>query len=251
MTSALLAAISIVCIDAQMAARPLPEATEIAEAAVQAAPAKTEEETPAPNVEKSGAEIVPQPEEPQPPLVFEDESDAAVAQKIIDYLEKLNTLQGDFTQIAPSGAISVGRFYLRRPGMLRFEYDPPSPLLIVANGGLVYVRDEALETTDSYPVKKTPLKFLLNKKLDLDDAKIVAVDRGVDTIAITFASKDAETEGELTVIARAPDISLERWIVRDPQNGITVVSLDHVEEGVRLANSLFRAPEAGGAFLKN
>lgn len=81
------------------------------------------------------------------------------------------------------------------------------------------------------------------------DARIVSVDRGVDTVAVTFASDDEETEGELTLIADAPDLNLRRWIVRDLQGGITVVTLDNVIYGERLANNLFRAPEAGGRFL--
>ncbi|MHA7871529.1 MAG: LolA family protein [Hyphococcus sp.] len=201
--------------------------------------------------EQAAEALISDEEEYTGPLAFEGESDADVAERLVAYIEGLETLQGDFTQIAPSGAVSAGRFYLRRPGFLRFEYDPPTPLLIVANGGLVYVRDEALETTDSYPVGKTPLKFFLRKPIDRDDAEIVAVDRGVDTVAVTFASRAEETEGELTVIAQAPEMTLTRWIVRDLQNGITVVSLDNVEEGVRLANRLFRAPDAGGQFLKN
>ncbi len=185
------------------------------------------------------------------PLAFEGESDDAVVERLVSYLEGVDTLKGDFTQIAPSGAVSSGRFFLRRPGLLRFEYDPPTPLLIVANSGLVYVRDEALETTDSYPVGRTPLKFLLSDTIDLDRAEIVAVDRGVDTVAVTFASKEEETEGELSVIVSAPEMQLTRWIVRDLHNGITVVMLDNVAAGERLANRLFRAPEAGGQFLKN
>lgn len=185
------------------------------------------------------------------PLAFEGESDDAIVERLVAYLEDVDTLKGDFTQIAPSGAVSTGRFFLRRPGLLRFEYDPPTPLLIVANSGLVYVRDDELETTDSYPVGRTPLKFLLAEELDLDSAEIVAVDRGVDTVAVTLASKDDETEGELSIIVSAPEMSLERWIVRDLQNGITVVTLANVAAGERLANRLFRAPEAGGQFLKN
>ncbi len=185
------------------------------------------------------------------PLAFEGESDDAIVERLVAYLEGVDTLKGDFTQIAPSGAVSTGRFFLRRPGLLRFEYDPPTPLLIVANSGLVYVRDDELETTDSYPVGRTPLKFLLAKKLDLDSAEVIAVDRGVDTVAVTLASKDEETEGELSIIVSAPEMSLERWIVRDLQNGITVVTLANVAAGERLANRLFRAPDAGGQFLKN
>ncbi len=247
MNIAILSAMSFVCIDAAMAARPLPM-DDVASAPAE--PPKTQADAVIEPL-SDAIDIISAPETPISTLVFEGESDESVARRLIDYLEGLDTLQSEFTQIAPSGAVTKGRLYLRRPGMLRFEYDQPSPLLIVANGGMVYVRDEALETTDSYPTKKTPLKFLLSKKLDLDEARVVAVDRGVDTAAVTFSSSDDETEGELTVIMRAPEIALEQWVVRDVQNGITVVTLENAQEGLRLANSLFRAPDAGGKFLKN
>ena len=251
MSLAILSALSIICVDVASAAQPVSAATTTA---VQAATDITETTTNAtPTIEPAATEAEPDAFEGEEafndPLVFEDETDEAVAQRLIDYIENLDTLNGSFTQIARSGAISDGKFYLRRPGFLRFEYDPPTPLLIVANGGMVYVRDEALETTDSYPAGKTPLKFLLSKKIDRDDAKIVQVDRGVDNVAVTFSSSDEETEGELTLIATAPDFELRRWIIHDPQGGITVVTLNDVKTGERLANSLFRAPDAGGRFL--
>ncbi len=258
MSLAVISMISIVCIDAALAAQPAAQtAPQTTDAALAGAldPMPETQIAPSPDADASDNSAVsgaPQSAEDETfdaPLVYAGETDAAVAETLIAYLEDLDTLNGDFTQIAPSGAISTGRFYLRRPGFLRFEYDPPTPLLIVANRGLVYVRDEALETTDSYPVGKTPLKFLVQKKFDRDDARIIAVDRGVDNVAITFASNDEETEGELTLIARAPDLALRRWIVRDLQGGITVVTLDNVKRGERLAMDLFRAPEAGGRFL--
>lgn len=256
MTLAMLSAVSLICVDMTIAAMPASSAVTsdpgpivLAQADIEA-PAETLQ--PAPKTVETVADDAVSDEEAFPEtLAFDGESDEAVVERLVGYLEGLDTLAGDFTQIAPSGAISSGRFYLRRPGLLRFEYDPPTPLLIVANGGLVYVRDEALETTDSYPVGKTPLKFLLRKRIDRDNANVVAVDRGVDTVAVTLASNEEETEGELTIIARAPEMTLTRWIVRDLQNGITVVTLDNVEEGVRLANRLFQTPDAGGQFLKN
>ncbi|HXI86599.1 MAG TPA: outer membrane lipoprotein carrier protein LolA [Parvularculaceae bacterium] len=183
--------------------------------------------------------------------VFADESDQEVADRLLSAVDAISTLSGDFSQVAPSGALSTGKFYLRRPGLLRFQYDEPSPLLIVANGGLVYVRDNKLETTDSYPVGKTPLKFLLKKKVDMSDAKVVAVDREADSVAVTFASSDPETEGDLTVVMGAPALKLRQWVVRDPQNGVTIVTLNNVVEGTPLANRLFAVPEAESPFLKN
>lgn len=183
--------------------------------------------------------------------VFEDKSDEEVIALAIAYLEELDTLNGKFYQQAPSGTLSTGKFFIRRPGLLRFEYDPPTPLLIVANGGVVFVRDEALKTTDSYPVGRTPLKFLLRKKIDLDKADIVNLERGPDAIAITLSARDEETEGELSLVFTAPEINLIRWVVRDARNGLTIVDLTDVVQDERLNNNLFRIPETQSPFLKN
>ena len=251
----MLSAISLVCADVALApplgAAPLIAVQSATEATAEPPVAEMSVETEPPVVGPSADESQIEEELVEAELVFAGESDDVLVDRLLDYLQEIDTLNGDFTQIAPSGAISSGRFYIRRPGFLRFEYDPPTPLLIVANGGMVYVRDEALETTDSYPVGRTPLKFLLRKKVDLGPTKVIGVDRGVDSFAVTLGSDDEETEGELTMIVSAPDLTLERWIVRDIQNGITVVTLDNVKSGEKLANGLFRTPDAGGQFLKN
>lgn len=271
MSIAMLSAISLICADVALPAQALtvaaaqtaPALQVDAGAPVQSGAAPADERVDAPIVIAQSEEVAPDPAaEPvvetvseeelfSDPLVFEGESDEGIVARLEAYLEDLKTLSGDFTQVSPSGGVTTGKFYLRRPGLLRFEYDPPTPLLIVANGGMVYVRDEALETTDSYPVGTTPLKFLLRRKVDLEDAQVMSVDRGVDNVAVTFASTDEETEGELTVIVSAPEMQLTRWIVRDIKNGITVVALDNVKSGERLANRLFETPDAGGLFLKN
>ncbi|MBB5517684.1 LolA family protein [Amphiplicatus metriothermophilus] len=253
MNLAIVSAAVFLCADAGLALganAPVATAAEVRTGPVGQAPALQPEET-VEAAPRPGEAIVSQPEEPLATLVFAQETDEQIVARVVDYLESIDTLQADFVQVAPSGAVSAGRFYLRRPGLLRFEYDPPTPLLIVANGGMVFVRDEALETTDSYPVNRTPLKFLLRRKVEFEDLEIRSVDRGVDTVAVTFASSDEETEGELSLILAAPDLALRQWVVRDPQNGVTVVDLENVTEGVRLANRLFQIPEAGSAFLKD
>lgn len=265
MNIAMLSAISAICMEAATFGSPTIAATApvVAVASAQTVPIEDEgaaEDVLAPPeatdlrdapVQNTDDNIILDEEQFSGPLAFEGESDEDVTARLVDYIESIDTLQGEFTQIAPSGAVSTGKFFLRRPGLLRFEYDPPDPLLIVANSGMVYVRDDALETTDSYPVGRTPLKFLLREKVDFDDAEVIAVDRGVDTVAVTLSSREEETEGELSIIVDAPDMKLKRWVVRDLQNGITIVTLDNVAAGERIANRMFRAPDAGGEFLKN
>ena len=186
---------------------------------------------------------------PAPAKVFSNLSDAAVAAEVLGHLENLTTLSGNFVQTAPSGAMATGKVYLRRPGQIRFDYDDPSPITIVATGGMVYVENAELETTDSYPLKKTPLRFLLGKKIDIGGALLKSVERGPDAVAVTYASTDEETEGEITLVLSAPNLAIEQWAVRDPQGGVTVVALNSVTSGAPLENRLFRAPDAGGAFI--
>lgn len=196
-------------------------------------------------------EIGDAPAVPAGPPVFADLSDQQVVDKVAAYIEGVDTLKAKFTQVAPSGAVTAGEFYLRRPGLLRFEYAPPSPLLIVANQGLVYVRDNELETTDSYPVGKTPLKFLLRKKVKLGDLQIVGVERAPDEVTVRLRSTEEDAEGDIALVLAAPDLALKQWTVTDARGGKTIVILDDVVRDQKIASRLFRAPEAGGTFLKN
>jgi len=217
-----------------------------------AAPVKTGVKKAGPaKPEATPAPVVPASVEEPNGLAFADVDDKTLVDRVLAAIENISTLESRFTQIAPSGATSTGKFYLRRPGLLRFEFNQPTPLLIVATGGTVFVRDEALETTDSYPVGRTPLKYLLRKRVELGDAKIVSVNRGEDTVAVTFASDKEETDGQLSVVMKGPELQLKEWIVRDPQNGVTMVTLSDVKLGANIPNRLFAAPETGSAFLKN
>ena len=76
-------------------------------------------------------------------------------------------MSGNFVQIGADGRRASGNFYLQKPGKVRFEYDPPSPIDIIADGSSVVVRDRRLATQDLYPLSQTPLRFLLADRIDL------------------------------------------------------------------------------------
>jgi outer membrane lipoprotein-sorting protein len=166
-------------------------------------------------------------------------------------LEAIDNLEARFMQVAPSGAISTGKFFLSRPGKMRFEYDAPNPMTIIATGGLVYVHDEDLNTTESYPVGQTPLRYLLAKELDLDSAQVIAVEENEHGLKITLSAKDQNLQGLLALLFKPEPLTLAGWSFVDPNGDMTVVSLDGVEEPRRLSSRLFRIPEAGGTFLRD
>ncbi|MEM9234346.1 MAG: outer membrane lipoprotein carrier protein LolA, partial [Pseudomonadota bacterium] len=137
-------------------------------------------------------------------VVFADISDEEVFDRAATALEETRTLKARFIQVSPSGGVYEGDLAMRRPGQLRFDYDDPSPQVIVATNGLVYVHDADLETTDTYPTSETPLKFLLSRRLDREAAELIDVIRGEDRVSLILAARDSEVEGELALAFTAP-----------------------------------------------
>ncbi|MEE4208158.1 MAG: outer membrane lipoprotein carrier protein LolA [Parvularcula sp.] len=166
-------------------------------------------------------------------------------------LQAIDNLEARFLQVAPSGNISTGKFFLSRPGKMRFDYDAPNPTTVIATGGLVYIHDEELNTTESYPVGETPLRYLLAKELDLDSAQVVGVEENEHGIKIILAAKDQNLQGQLALLFKPEPLTLAGWSFLDPNGELTMVSLEAVEEPRRLSSRLFRVPEAGGTFLRD
>lgn len=167
--------------------------------------------------------------------------------KVSAYINALGTMKGRFTQYSEtSGDVGkvMGNFYMRRPGRLRFEYDPPNPIVLVSDGTLVSVEDKDLETVNSYPLKATPLNLLLKKNVDLVvEAEIVNVLREDGELHVTARADDSVAEGELTMFFSYPEIELRRWLVIDAQNIKTLIVLSDVVKDIKLDPSLFRATD--------
>jgi hypothetical protein len=75
-------------------------------------------------------------------------------------------MNGDFIQFNPNGEQLQGHFFISRPGRVRFQYDPPVTVSIIADGKSVLVYDKKLQTYDIWPLSQTPLRLLLDKDLN-------------------------------------------------------------------------------------
>jgi Outer membrane lipoprotein carrier protein LolA len=112
--------------------------------------------------------VIPDPRRNAPANIFSsfDANQKAQAAKVSAYLSSLQTLVGNFVQVGPDGSKAKGDFYIQKPGKVRFEYDPPSPIDIIADGSAMAVRDRKLATQDIYPLSQTPLRYLLSDRID-------------------------------------------------------------------------------------
>jgi outer membrane lipoprotein-sorting protein len=165
----------------------------------------------------------------------------AIIQRVDDYLSDTKTLSGDFVQVGPDGSRSQGEFYISKPGKVRFEYDPPSPMDIVADGQSVVVRDRKLATQDVYPLSQTPLRFLLANHVNLlKDTNLVAVYADDVFVTVVVEEKNAIAgTSRLMIMFSADNMQLKQWTVTDPQGYDTTVAVYNLNTSKKPDPSLF------------
>lgn len=175
-----------------------------------------------------------------PPAPQLSQADLADLDQISAYLNSIHTLQGDFVQINPDGSIGQGKFYLEKPGKLRFAYKPPSPMLVVSDGHTVAVANTKLKTLDRYPLSSTPLDLVLSDNLDLRHNKdILAVEHQPDTLIVLARTDHKRAKANIRMVFSSPIIELKEWTVLDDQGQTTTVALRGQETGVDLDPKLF------------
>jgi outer membrane lipoprotein-sorting protein len=171
-----------------------------------------------------------------------DPTQRALASKVSNYLSSIQILTGNFVQIGPDGRRTIGQLFIQKPGKVRFEYDPPSPIDIVADGQSVAVRDRKLNTQDVYQLSQTPLRYLLADRIDLlRDTNVVAVSADETFVTITIEEKQTLIgTSRLMVMFDAKDFRLKQWTITDPQGFDTTVALSNLDSSRRPDPSLFK-----------
>ena len=174
------------------------------------------------------------------PAGLSDADRSRLLERASTALAKVKTASGTFEQLAPDYTESTGRFALSRPGKVRFEYDAPTPLLVVSDGTTVALQDSELETTDRVPLGTTPLALLLDDEIDFaTEAEVLDVTTGNGRVAITLRDQSGEMYGTLTLLMQESDMALTGWRTVDSGGNMTQVQLTDVNYGKRLNPRLF------------
>ncbi len=162
------------------------------------------------------------------------------AQKIADHFSTVQTMSGEFVQFGPRGEQTGGKFYIQRPGKIRFNYDKPSATTVVSDGKSVVVENVKMKTADLYPLSKTPLKLLLEDRIDLSDGKVQSVKEEDDLTTIQLADKSVFGSARITMMFDPKSYELRQWTITDAQGKDTTVMIFNVKQGVSLDQKLFK-----------
>ncbi len=177
---------------------------------------------------------------PEPPSPF-DAKQRALLDRISNYLSSVQAMTGKFVQVGPDGGRTEGTFYMQKPGRVRFQYTPPSPIDIISDGSSVVVRDRKLATQDLYPLSQTPLRYLLADRINLlrdTDVVSVSADDSFATVVIEQKQLFVGTD-RLMIMFDAKDLTLKQWTVTDPQGFDTTVAVFNLDSTKKPDPNLF------------
>jgi len=165
--------------------------------------------------------------------------DTADLQRIAVYLSGIRTMYAKFQQASSSGGNATGQLWMARPGRMRFEYNPPSPILLLADMFYVYYVDKELAQMSKVGLKSTPAWLLLRDPITFSDLIVTRFERGANTLRITVVEKAEPSSGSLTMVFSDNPLVLRQWSIVDEQRKTTTVSLYDERFGVALDPKLF------------
>ena len=161
------------------------------------------------------------------------------AQQIADHFSSVKSMTGEFVQFGPRGEQTGGTFSLVRPGKIRFDYEAPAQFRVVSDGNHVLLNNRKLKTYETYPLSKTPLKLLLDERIDLRKANLDAVKADEDIVTIAMSDKSVFGNSKITMVFDAQTNDLRQWTITDAQGKDTTVMIFNVKAGANVAASTF------------
>lgn len=193
--------------------------------------------------EGAGWEAAVQADQAPTPLIGDEQTEAV--DRINAYFNGITNLQGSFEQVDPNNKRSTGRFYVQRPGKIRFDYAPPSALRIVSDGHSLAIEDASLKTVEKYPIKSTPFRLLLVDSVDLGrDARIVGVESQEGKLSISLEDKGGDAAGRIKLsFDTKSELVLTEWLITDAQGLTTTVTVANVVSGRKVATDFFTSKD--------
>jgi len=167
--------------------------------------------------------------------------------RIETFLNGMETARAGFLQVSSNGAVATGELLLSRPGKMRFEYDPPVPIMMIADGTfLIYIDKELKHVIHSW-LSKSLIGFLVEEDIKLNgDVTVTKFEKGSNILRVTLARTKDPEQGSITMIFSDQPLALRQWIITDQQEIRTTVTLSNLESGIKIDPKLFifkRPPE--------
>lgn len=188
-----------------------------------------------------GTLTAPRPGDDAAPMILTPDQIEQL-RKIDSYLDSLVNLQGRFIQTDYRNEEMRGRFYVKRPGRIRFDYRSPSKLRIVSDGTYLSIEDHDLKTVDKFPLDTTPIRLLLGEDVNLArDAVILDMRQDETAVAVVLRDRSGSSSGSLQLYFRLPELELYEWVITDAQGLDTRIQLADLITDIEKSDDFFQS----------
>ncbi|MDJ1009210.1 MAG: outer membrane lipoprotein carrier protein LolA [Paracoccaceae bacterium] len=162
--------------------------------------------------------------------------------RISRYFNSIRTAEARFRQVNDDGSRSEGRLVMQRPGRIRFDYDDPLDVLVLASGGQIGIFDGAsnLSKAERYPLNQTPLALILAREVDISTTSAVRDHYEEDGVTTVVVQDPRRRElGYVELKFRDAPVRLVGWRTIDGGGTATELFLSEFETGRDYPASLF------------
>ena len=171
----------------------------------------------------------------------------ATLKRVNAFMNSFKSLEGRFRQTNPNKDKQKGKFFVQRPGKMRFDYASPSLLMIISDGEYLSIEDHDLKTVDRYPLESTPFRMLLSDNVDImRDAIILNMKESADRISVSLADKSGNAAGQIRLVfANGKKLDLLEWVIRDAQGLDTRIEIGNLSMDKEVDDKLFKPSNIG------
>ena len=160
--------------------------------------------------------------------------------RIETFLNGMETARAGFLQVSSNGAVATGKLLLSRPGKMRFEYDPPTPIMIIADGTFLIYIDKELKSPIHSWLSTSLVGFLVEEDIKLNgDVTVTKFKKGSNILRATLVRTKDPEQGSITLIFSDQPLALRQWIITDQQGIRTTVTLSNLESVLKIDPKLF------------
>jgi outer membrane lipoprotein-sorting protein len=171
---------------------------------------------------------------------------ASIVNNIEKYLNNIDSLTADFMQVDASGESSTGILYILRPGKLRWQYNPPVPILIVVNDSLLTYYDFELKQVSNSSAAGNMIGFLARKNISFSkDVKVTDVITNAGTVRLNISQLAKERNEKINLIFNQDPIFIKKIEIIDDAGNFTSISLSNIKYGAKIDPKLFYANQLG------
>lgn len=161
------------------------------------------------------------------------------AKTIADHFSSVKSMSGDFVLSGPRAERTKGKFFLQRPGKIRFNYAGQSGVSVIADGKSLVVYNKKLKTSRLYALSKTPLKLLLDNQVNFSGNRLKSIRDDGAQVIIRLADKSAFGNSNITMVFDRESLDLRRWTLTDERGLTSTVTISNVKQGVRAPAGTF------------